>query len=126
VPISFTVPLGAELDGSGCIFEGGFLGTCQVHYINTAGKEVAVNLSFTEVEFTSTDCLGTAVNPTAQPGHLCIYAGSVTGAHPILGDLGIQKASVAAESGAGTAGAAVIFSTTEPSAEGRGTWALSQ
>ena len=62
LPLSFPIPLEADLDGA------------HVHYVNTTGKEVIVNgTTFEEEEVTSTACLGTAAAPTAEPGHLCVY-----------------------------------------------------
>jgi hypothetical protein len=58
-PISFAIPLAAGLEESA------------VHYIRSNGKEQV----FFE-EKTSTACLGTAADPKALPGHLCIYAGN--------------------------------------------------
>ncbi len=44
----------------------------QVHLILNNGKEF--NEAFSEV--TSTKCKGTVTAPSAEPGNLCIYAGS--------------------------------------------------
>jgi hypothetical protein len=57
-PVSFSIPLAEDLEAS------------DVHFINEAGKEV-VN-GTTEVD--STVCLGSAEEPTATAGNLCVYA----------------------------------------------------
>jgi len=62
IGLSFPVPLAAPLD------EG------HVHFINDEGKEV---VGFTYEEVTSTVCTGTAAEPTAAAGHLCVYAGAM-------------------------------------------------
>lgn len=56
--INFSVPLGEALDAA------------HVHYINEAGEE-----EFNGTTSTSTACLGTAAEPTATPGNLCVYTG---------------------------------------------------
>ncbi|HWM62728.1 MAG TPA: hypothetical protein VNP96_01910 [Solirubrobacterales bacterium] len=111
VPISFPVPLGAELDEA------------HVHYINPAGKEVV----FGE-EFTPTDCgsgIGAGVNaanPQAKPGHLCVYAAFTNKLGPLGGPIGIKKASNAA--GASTAGALLEWNFMEANARAAGTFAV--
>ena len=69
IPISFTIPLKANLSET------------QVHYINRFNEEVvfpepAKGLIFTgpaEVKQKSTQCLGSVEAPTAEPGNLCVY-----------------------------------------------------
>lgn len=64
VSINFPRPLEAKIAGG------------NQHYINAAGKEVILNeTTFTPEEVDSTDCLGSAANPTAAAGHVCVYAG---------------------------------------------------
>lgn len=58
VPISFNIPLAADLPASA------------VHIITNKGKE----LNGETHEVTSTECLGTVAEPTAEPGNLCIYS----------------------------------------------------
>jgi hypothetical protein len=103
--ISFTIPLAAPLSEE------------HVHFILANGKEL--NLAFEEVE--PTECgTGTAEDPQADPGNLCVYVGSASN---VLGYSGtIKNASL--EVGASTAGASVGFfnQTGEPS--GVGTWAV--
>ena len=108
VPVaSFTLPLSAAL------------GENDVHYINTEGKEV--NLADELVA--PTECLGSAANPTAEPGNLCIYAGaereySVTSAF-------IDDPSTGS-TGAATAGANVQFLIEGEKTSGAGTWAVTE
>jgi collagen triple helix repeat protein len=66
VPLTFNIPLANNLGGS------------NVHYINPNGKEVHINEKFEFIESTSTACLGTAANPKANSGHLCVYATQMT------------------------------------------------
>lgn len=67
IPISFTLPLPEKE----CEGEAGF-GLCpdQLHWINEEDEEVVPG----EGTVAPTACLGTAKNPTAQPGNLCVYA----------------------------------------------------
>jgi hypothetical protein len=66
--ISFTIPLAAPLSNAGCLKKEA---PCQIHYINTAGKEV--NVLGEELETTA--CTGgTAAAPAAEAGNLCVYA----------------------------------------------------
>ena len=95
VPVaSFTIPLAAPLSGS------------QVHYIKPNDPAPA-------------GCTGgTASNPTAEPGNLCVYAGVEVETEsefiisPVTGK------------GASTAGAIVVFKVTGSGGLGRGTWAV--
>jgi len=62
VPISFTIPLA------------GALGTTAAHYVNTKGNEVVLNSSLGEYEEVPVPaCKGSAPDPTAEPGNLCVY-----------------------------------------------------
>jgi hypothetical protein len=109
VPIAFTIPLAAPLR------EG------HAHFIAVTGKEI--NFEFEEV--TSTACLGTAAQPTAQPGgNLCIYAISLDNA--VAGSPEIQDPAATNESGsAGTTGALLVLGTTKLGrSSGFGTWAV--
>jgi Collagen triple helix repeat (20 copies) len=115
VPISFAIPLTAELGGS-------LTGTSAVHYINSAGNEVILNEEFELEEIESTKCLGEAAAPTAVSGNLCVYAASAANATTFSGR--IRKASSpGGEPGADTAGAHLDFLVTE-GAGGNGTWAV--
>ncbi len=129
VPISFPLPLSEELQpgdwrpaaGGGPIEDPG-----EVHYINPAGKEVLVNEEdFTTVERNSDACKGTAAVPTAEPGHLCVYA-SVREKSIVYGNFSFAQpgnANLLAKGGASRTGA-TMRAFTEAGARGRGTWAV--
>ncbi len=131
VPISFTLPLPSELDGTGCKIESGsVVGPCEVHFINAAGKELILNMgTFSTDEVDSTECLGSAAAPSAEPGNLCIYTAELSGAQPsnlgfAWGDLAILKAATPGATGASTAGAFLGLDITANNAQGAGTWAV--
>jgi hypothetical protein len=63
VPLSFNIPLPGALDAD------------HVHFINAAGKEVVFSPTFEPEEVDPANCDGSAAAPTADPGHLCVYAG---------------------------------------------------
>jgi hypothetical protein len=128
--ISFPIPLPEKLVGEGCLSVSGdpVPATCHVHYINQAGEEVVDSLINDPPKTTPTTvCTGSAAAPTAPPGHLCVYQGTIlTGAQG--SSFFVQRASEE-ESGASTAGAVIRFNRillnaggTSPS--GRGTWAV--
>ncbi len=85
-------------------------GPCPERFINTAGKEV--NLNGEEVE--SANCKGTVAKPTAQPGNLCIYTGSLL--HARSSSLGLQNS--------GVAGAFLEVNLNGVEPKGYGTWAV--
>jgi hypothetical protein len=104
VPVaSFMVKLKAPLDGA------------HVHFINEKGKEEPTPGE----EVTSTACLGSAAEPTATSGNLCIYASTMVKA--VTGSAGILRPENG--EGAGVAGALLLVFT-EAKTEGRGTWAV--
>jgi hypothetical protein len=113
VPIaSFAIPLAAPL------------GASQVHYINPAGKEVVEKNEVFE-ELTSTQCLGSAEAPKAEPGNLCVYASSE---EQLLGpaassDIRNPGSSTASAQEAGTSGAVELFFV-KANAAAWGTWAV--
>lgn len=111
VPISFMVPLAADLTGALQAENS------QVHFINAAGKE----LTLIEGEIEPPHCHGTAAAPAADAGNLCIYAGELSGATTNQARI---KKTANNEGGASTAGAAVGFTNVEGGAAGRGTWAV--
>jgi hypothetical protein len=116
VAISFPIQLLEELDGA------------HVHFINAAGKEV-FSEGVEPKEVNPTECLGTAAEPTATSGNLCVYTGSLTETASPGGAFGafkylqpIRKLS-ADEPGASVAGALLRFHVAED-AHGYGTWAV--
>jgi hypothetical protein len=120
VPISFPIPLAGPLDGD------------HVHYINAAGKEVVffLNDEFEEEleEKTPTACLGSAAEPSAAPGNLCVYAASTSTGAPLLASQFILSASGASvdpftEAGAAKSGSRLYVAVTSEVA-GWGTWAV--
>jgi hypothetical protein len=120
VPIAFSIPLASPLTNAlGC--GEGIEPECEVHYINPAGKEVTNPFGG---EKTSTECLGTAAVPTAEPGNLCVYAGLVEKA-PFLANSAIFKADTEAI-GASTAGAVIMIQFGEAETTGFGTWAVTE
>jgi hypothetical protein len=75
------------------------------------------------VETSTAECPGTAAAPAAEPGHLCVYQGSLTDA--IAAPFGtIQKLSGPAENGADAFGARVALVAIAPEAQGNGTFAV--
>jgi hypothetical protein len=118
VPVSFPIPLGGELDATA------------VHYINEGGKEV--ELEFNEgvpvaiIEVDSTTCLGTASNPTATAGNLCIYTQQLSGVSFLYGGPAgkIQKVGTEGGAGASTAGVQLTPQGVTEEAVGVGTWAV--
>ena len=84
VAISFPIPLAAALDAD------------HIHFVTSPEGP----------------CTGTAEEPTAENGHLCVYGIVFTGQTPLLG-------------GFGTAGAFMRFPiVTEPNVVGQGSWAV--
>jgi hypothetical protein len=111
--ISFPIPLAAALNAS------------HVHYINPAGEEVVDEELNTA---TPTQCgspVGTASEPKASPGNLCVYA---AGQSCLLSSS--ASITTAISTGIGARGASKVgarlrfaFCIAEPSA-GSGTWAV--
>ncbi len=102
VPISFAIPLAADLDET--------------------------KTTYLEVGATSTDCPGSATEPKAEPGHLCVYTGKAGGftafdiyklnsPRPFL-DPGTPIP------GASVSGAVLMLGATETGAHGFGSWAV--
>jgi len=112
VGLSFPIQLGVPL------------GASEVHYINSDDEEIIVGGEGLE-GVTSTACLGTVAAPTAEPGNLCVYTGTLSPGVTMYSGL-IRDIS---SEGAGTsvAGARLEFFL-DPNATaelaGRGTWAV--
>ena len=125
--ISFTIPLAKAL------------GASHVHYVNEAGTEQSVfHLGGTpefEAEKT-TACPGTAAEPAAAPGNLCIYQGEAIEnvetigsnllAEAIIGPANLGPFGSAAQQGAATAGAKLYLRGGAGPQNNRawGTWAV--
>jgi hypothetical protein len=109
IPVSFTIKLGNAIPEA------------NVHYINTAGKEIE-DLAGTASAATSTVCTGTAAAPTAAAGHLCVYEGGLE--HGIIGKPSIKKLDATEETGASTAGAYIGVFNTAAEGRGFGSWAV--
>jgi Collagen triple helix repeat (20 copies) len=105
-PISFPIPLPAALEAS------------HVHIILTNGEEL--NASFEEVK--STECLGSAAAPTAEPGNLCIYTGKQ--ANTITYYESFINPVTEEPTGASTAGMDLRVFVQEKNAHALGTWAV--
>jgi hypothetical protein len=124
VPISFSIPLSGGLSGAGCETvepnpQPHVAASCQVHFINGAGKEV---ISPSE-EVTSTACAGSAASPTATAGNLCIYTAKLSEAESFSHS--IKSAGVFNEvGGAASAGAYISFEEAGEESQGWGTWAV--
>jgi hypothetical protein len=120
VPVaSFTIPLAAPLTGAGCGTNPPEA-TCQVHYINEKGKEVPAPFE----EVTSAKCHGTAEQPTAEPGNLCVYASEENHVVAINKFIANPGKAVSTEGEAGTTGAIVNFVPVGANPHGDGTWAV--
>jgi Collagen triple helix repeat (20 copies) len=121
IPISFTIPLSAKLAET------------QVHYINEHGEEVVFpepthGLIFTgptEEKKESTQCLGSAEEPTAAPGNLCVYTGKTIAGFSLVSDAFENPANEfqsAVETG--TAGTVMLLAVGSAGEEIFGTWAV--
>lgn len=108
VVASFPVQLAAPLAGG------------SAHYINTKGNEV--NESGEELEVSG--CKGSAAEPTAAPGTLCVYEALLF--HAKLESSFIRDPTSGTEAGAGKTGALLTVVIKGPGAEGFGTWAVTQ
>ena len=93
-PISFTIPLAAELDAT------------HVHFQDEAGF--------------ATTCPGNAENPGALSGHLCVFNGFTQN----LTFAGITSLGFSGSSQSSKAGALLYFTATGDEAVGLGSWAV--
>ncbi|HEY5193273.1 MAG TPA: collagen-like protein [Solirubrobacteraceae bacterium] len=124
VSISFPIQLAGGLSGAGCETvepnpQPHVADTCQVHYINAAGKE-AIEAG---EEVTSTACTGSTASPTAAPGNLCVYTTRLTAATSLNRSIASPENAVETP-GTGTAGAYIKFENAEEESQGWGTWAV--
>ncbi len=95
VPISFTIPLASPIAGT------------NVHFISVGGSDPK--------------CDGTAANPEADPGHLCVYTGTEAG---VGGAVILNAFEDPPTTGASTAGAVIFLALTTEQANAMGTWAV--
>ncbi len=92
--ISFPIPLPTPL------------GESNVHYLSAATPP-------------STECPGNTANPTAAPGHLCVYTADEAGSFEIL-----IANTAGSELGAEKSGALLAITQVLAGAKGSGTWAV--
>jgi hypothetical protein len=112
-PISFPIKLPEALDED------------HVHVIKQNGEE----LSFPTNNANPTECEGTATDPTATPGNLCVYISADSereniGLGPSGGINPIKDPTTENEPGAAETGALLVFSAIKESAYVGGTWAV--
>jgi hypothetical protein len=105
IPISFTIPLAAPL------------GENEVHFINEAGEEIS-SLGGSGVP--PAFCDGDAATPTADPGHLCVYAGTESDLAAASNFIKLLTGGV----GASTSGAVLLFGGLSEGGLGSGAWAV--
>jgi hypothetical protein len=116
VAISFAIPLAADLPES------------NVHFIAPNGEESYIE-GFERKQKAQSTCTGSAANPTAPSGHLCIYTAFITGS-TIYGTQLVMSPSVAVEfetpfkGSAGKSGARLLFIPMESGRKGWGAWAV--
>jgi hypothetical protein len=127
IPLSFPIRLAGEgLSGEECftVVAEKVSDQCHVHFIDAAGQEVIKIESwfFVNEIVPSTFCTGSAKEPTAAPGHLCVYVGELKNAKGMSGF--IQKAESAATSGTSSSGAILRLTEVKAEAIGRGSWAV--
>jgi hypothetical protein len=129
VPISFAIPLSAGLSGAGCETvepnpQPHVAETCQVHFINKAGKEVIK----AGEEVVSTVCTGFVSSPTAVPGNLCVYTADLEGVgitgREVFSDSIKSAGESNEEAGTASAGAYIRFDEAGEGSQGWGTWAV--
>jgi collagen triple helix repeat protein len=134
VPISFALPLAAELEGGEWKPSESKEDFGEVHFINDAGEEVFFDEDTGAiVEEESQFCAGSAAEPLADPGHLCVYAGkllSLAGGSNAIGKLTsstLPFGKITGELGASKSGAVINFPGAYMSgshAHGWGSWAV--
>jgi hypothetical protein len=109
------------------------LSEASVHFIDAKGKEVIQKGSEFE-EKSSTVCKGTATEPQAKSGNLCIYEAGGFGLNEVTlvsGEKAVEPAkifpagaSLSAPNGAGVAGVGVVFGFVSETNLDEGTWAV--
>jgi hypothetical protein len=121
VPLSFPIPLAEKIPGE------------QSHYVSKDGNEFLFDLETEDIVLrVSTVCTGSAANPTAPPGHLCVYtsdaglggnatSGQSNFVNPETGNRGLNGDGITTA----VSGALLLFDIPPGSvASGAGTWAV--
>jgi len=121
VPLSFSIPLADKIPGE------------QSHYLSQNGVEFLFNPVTESIdERQSTICTGSAANPTAPPGHLCVYtstaglggnatSGQSNFTNPETGTRGLNGDGITTA----VSGALLVFDIPPAAvASGAGTWAV--
>lgn len=109
-PVSFSIPLGASLPGT------------SVHHSGQANFG-----DFDEGGPETVGCVGTAGNPTAPSGHLCVYKTLLTNAAFASGSfkpIFMPSSNALFGAGAAVSGAVLTFQTSAAPNSGYGTWAV--
>ncbi len=105
---SFPIPLAAALPAG------------SAHYINSSGKEIKE-----EKELSQTVCKGSAAEPTAEPGNLCVYEGSEEAVNLRLDSTAIRLMTPTTEEGTvSKTGARMKAVVTGEEARAFGSWAV--
>jgi hypothetical protein len=118
VPVSFPIPLASGL------------GEGNAHVITASGKEAVFDFTNATVEELDDHpaCLGSAAEPTARPGSLCIYISFKTemalASNLIWDPANPQELSTEGRGSVGPSGARVLAFLEGASARGWGTWAV--
>jgi hypothetical protein len=115
IGISFTIPLAAGLDGS------------HVHLIGLSGEEKTFNGEI--IEAPQPACGGTAAQPAAAPGHLCVYESFESPELFFTSNFIVPPVNTAVlpitGSGAGTSGARIVgYNPTHTEMMAWGSWAV--
>jgi hypothetical protein len=109
VPVSFNVPLASALEGTSVHFLAEHILSC-VEPNEPARKECEESNKGVEEEQKENKeaCPGSAAEPTAEPGNLCVYETLLNAAGAIRGS--VVNAEHPFEAGAGTTGAELLLS----------------
>jgi collagen triple helix repeat protein len=121
VALSFPIPLSAPLAFKGDSEQN------QIHIINQGGEEVhEENGGPTGFGPPAAACPGSAEQPKAASGHLCIYIGKETqlGVASLITSQAVAKPTGATNFGGGTAGAVWRLQAAGTNMEARGTFAV--
>lgn len=92
-PLVETLPSGKSMTGAWGFFEENAFNTVTISYPFKLASPAAV-VFLGEGEGETTDCPGTAANPQAAAGKLCIYTSAGEGANFVVGPIGFPHSSV--------------------------------